>query len=51
MSNKLQQAITFIKSGNKDSGRQCLIDVLEADPKNEVAWLWMSAIVESDDLR
>jgi hypothetical protein len=43
---KLEQAIGFIKSGDKGNARQLLIEVIRSDPNNEMAWLWMSAVVE-----
>lgn len=51
MQDSLQQAIRLIRGGNKEAGRQLLIEILDADERNETAWLWMSAVVESDDLR
>lgn len=51
MSEKLSEAISLIKSGNKTIGKQVLIEVLNNDPHNQTAWLWMSAVVDTDDLR
>ena len=51
MRDKLQQAMKLIESGDLDGGRQLLIEKLKADPKNDVAWFWMSKAVDSDDLR
>lgn len=48
MSEKLQQAIASIKSGNKQHGQQLLAQILQAEPNNETAWLWMSAVVDED---
>lgn len=48
MSDKLQQAITAIKSGQKQVGQQLLARVIQEEPNNEVAWLWMSAVVDED---
>jgi hypothetical protein len=45
---KLQEAITLIKAGDKKSGQTLLLDVLDADPKNEDAWLWLTAVVPED---
>ncbi len=42
----LQQAIQAIKSGNKELGRQELSRILEADPNNAMAWIWLSACYE-----
>jgi hypothetical protein len=51
MSEKVQQAIQLIKAGDKQEGRQILADVLAGDPKNEMAWLWMAGVVDSDEQR
>ncbi len=51
MTDKLSEAIQHIKSGNKTVGKQLLTEILKADPRNELAWLWMSAAVDTDDLR
>ncbi len=48
MSEKLPIAIEAIKSGNKQLGQQLLAQVLQSDPNNEQAWLWMSAVVDED---
>jgi hypothetical protein len=47
----LNQAAAAIKAGDLVGGRKLLENVLETDPDNESAWLWMSAAVESDDER
>jgi DNA-binding response OmpR family regulator len=44
----LQQAITAIKAGDKEKGRQLLTQVIKADPRNEAAWLWMTEVVDRD---
>lgn len=51
MSDTLQEAINFIKSGDKKTGQQLLAQVLKADPQNEMAWLWMSNVVDNDNQR
>jgi hypothetical protein len=51
MTDKLQQAITAIKSGDKKTGQQLLAEVIKSDPGNENAWLWMSDVVEHDENR
>ena len=38
----LQQAVAAIKSGEKERGKQLLIEVIERDENNEIAWLWMT---------
>jgi Tfp pilus assembly protein PilF len=51
MADKLQRAIARIKADDKTDGRQFLWEILKADPKNDKAWLWMSAVVDTDELR
>ena len=45
----LEEAIKVIKAGDKETGRQMLADILQADLENELAWLWLSGVVESDE--
>ena len=49
--NKLQEAISLIKSGDRQGGLQLLSEVLQADPGNELAWLWMSGLVSGEKKR
>ncbi len=51
MSDKLQQAIAAIKSGDKATGKRLLIEALKTDSHNENAWLWMTKVVNSDKER
>jgi tetratricopeptide (TPR) repeat protein len=39
------------RAGQIDLARQLLAQVLQADPHNETAWLWMSGVLESLDER
>ncbi len=43
----LQQAIAAARAGQKEEARRLLVQVLKANPRNETAWLWMSAVVET----
>jgi tetratricopeptide (TPR) repeat protein len=43
------QGISAAKAGRQDEARELLSAVLELDPENELAWLWMSAVVSDDD--
>ena len=43
---KLKEAVSAIKEGKKAHGKKLLIEVLQDDPKNEVAWLWMSTVLQ-----
>ena len=45
----LKAGITAIKSGQKAKARQLLLQAIEADDKNERAWLWLSGAVEADE--
>ena len=49
MNDKLQQAITAIKSGDKVTGQQLLAQVIKAEPKNETAWLWMTTLTDDPE--
>lgn len=49
--NFLQQAIDAIKSGHAATGKRLLIGVLQNDPFNEMAWLWMSSVYTALDQR
>ncbi len=51
MSDTLQRAIAAIKAGDKTSGQRLLVEVIRNDPRNEAAWLWMSAVLDSDEQR
>ena len=51
MSDKLQQAIDMIKSGNRETGGHLLAEVLKVNSDDEDAWLWMSIVTESDIYR
>ncbi len=45
----LQAGIDAVKRGQKRRARECLLNVIQADERNESAWLWLSAAVESLD--
>jgi len=45
----LKAGINAIKSGDKEKGRVLLMKIIETDEKNELAWLWLAAVVESDE--
>ncbi len=49
MSEKLQQAITAIKAGDKATAQRLLAEIIKAEPDNENAWLWMSSTLEHDE--
>jgi hypothetical protein len=47
----LKQAVSAAKAGRKEEARRLLEAVLDADDRNEQAWLWMSDVVDSDQER
>jgi hypothetical protein len=47
----LQDAITAINAGDKTRGKQLLSQLLQQDPQNEAAWIWMSGTVEDAEQR
>lgn len=51
MTTKLEQAIAFIKAGDKKRGRELIIEVLKADSANDTAWVWMAAVSDDAQLR
>ena len=51
MSNKLQQALDAIQLGDKEGGQQLLVQLIEAEPKDAQAWLWLAKTMEDDDRR
>ena len=51
METRLEQAIGFIKAGDKKRGRELLVEILKGDPTNDTAWVWMAAISDEYQLR
>ncbi|MFN8454896.1 MAG: hypothetical protein U0401_09560 [Anaerolineae bacterium] len=51
MATSLELAITAIRSGRKEEGRQLLNLLIQQNPNNEMAWLWMSSVVHHDEQR
>ncbi len=47
----LQDGIAAVKRGNGEQARQLLMQVVEADERNEQAWLWLSGVVATNDER
>jgi tetratricopeptide (TPR) repeat protein len=48
---RLQAAITAAKNGRRRQARALLLQLVEQEPDNEVAWLWLSELVETVDDR
>jgi hypothetical protein len=47
----LQQAVAAIKSGEKEIGKRLLVEIIELDENNKVAWLWMTRCVTDRSVR
>jgi hypothetical protein len=47
----LQDAINAIQAGDLAGGKTLLAKLLQQDPNNEAAWIWMSGTVEDIDQR
>ena len=45
MSDKLQQALAAVESGDKVTAQRLLADLVSSDPKNESAWLLLASVV------
>ena len=45
----IEQGQRALQAGNKDEAQQFLIRATELEEKNEDAWLWLAAAVESED--
>ena len=46
MEQLLQRAVTHVNAGELDQGRALLEKILEQDPKNDRAWVWLSGCVD-----
>jgi hypothetical protein len=44
---KLNQAIQLIKAGNKQAALPLLKQIVQSEPDNEMAWLWLYSCVEN----
>lgn len=51
MNASLQHAVSAIRSGDRETGQHVLRTILEVDPNNEQAWLWLSGISDCDEHR
>lgn len=48
MSTILEQAVALIRAGNTEKAKQLLADVIQKNPRDENAWLWMVRCVHSE---
>lgn len=52
MSDVLQEGIAAARAGNRAEARTLLMRVVEADERNEQAWLWLAGVVDDpEDMR
>lgn len=51
MAASLELAISAIRSGRKQEGRQLLNLLIQQNPNDDMAWLWMSSVVDTDEQR
>lgn len=49
MASLSEQAVAYIRAGDIEQGRQLLIAVLKQNPRDEMAWLWMTKCVSEPD--
>ena len=45
-SEKLNYAIQLIEAGNKQAALPLLKEIIQAEPNNEMVWLWLYSCVE-----
>ncbi len=51
VSQRLREAITAVQAGNRSQARALLLALLEEEPHNEMAWLWLSDVLEQPEER
>lgn len=47
----LAAAIAAIRAGDRDKGRDLILDVLDDDLRNETAWTWACDVAETTEER
>lgn len=45
----LQEGIAAARTGQEAAARELLARVVDRDPRNETAWLWLASVAESDE--
>ena len=46
-SEMVRRAIQLARAGQRVQARDLLLEVVESDPQNETAWMWLSGLVDS----
>jgi len=47
----LRNGIAAYRAGDRDRATACFREALTINPRNDYAWIWMSAVMDSDDAR
>ncbi|HTP08684.1 MAG TPA: hypothetical protein VMP08_10560 [Anaerolineae bacterium] len=47
MVDRLDSALLALRNGERNKARSILADILRSNPKNELAWYWLAACVDS----
>ncbi len=47
----LNQAIDLLNAGRKDEARRLLLQILKADPRHEIAWMWLVETLPNNQQR
>ena len=45
----LQQAITAVRAGHELTARDIFLEIVEVDPRNETAWMWLTGLLDELD--
>lgn len=49
MRDKFTEAMALIQSGQKEAARRILKRILEKEPNNEAAWIWLSVAADTEE--
>jgi Flp pilus assembly protein TadD len=47
----LHQGIAAARAGQREAARTILQNVVRLDPRNEIAWMWLSSVAADDTER
>ncbi len=48
---KLDSAVALIRAGRRGQGKKLLLDILKQDETQDMAWVWLSATVDTVEMR
>jgi tetratricopeptide (TPR) repeat protein len=48
-SSLFNDAVAAARAGQRDTARDMLLELVQADPQHEMAWLWLSELVDNPD--